>query len=316
MADEPIETTATPVEEPQPEVVPVAPPVEEETGPLKKNANGEWYTEIDLGDGSGKQIFKGRRKDDVTAQLIQAQTHASRKIRQQERQLKLGQGLVVPDKEQPVVPFAPRELTKEERWQLSQDLQDPSKAASAMEKMLAASIGAGPEDIRTTLNESKEASRMMQGYIIASRWKALHPEFYADSPANLAAMEAYFVKNQLAVTEKNFDIAFQDLSDSGLLETAPVPDEVPENIPAVAPQPVPVERRDSPATPPARARSASATGLSPRSSSVRSGAEPTTPAGPTAEELRRMPAAEFKRKLLSDPQFKAHVEKLIADGKY
>src|SRR5205823_3895620 len=74
--------------------------------------------EIDLGTG-GKQVFEAATQEELIAKLVEAQTHASRKIRE------LNQAV----KQVPVPAPKPRELTADEKYILAQQFQnEPDKA--------------------------------------------------------------------------------------------------------------------------------------------------------------------------------------------
>src|SRR5437879_3395776 len=74
--------------------------------------------EIDLGDGSGKQVFRGASYEDLIEKLGKAQEHATRKI----RELTAAQKTVETKTVEPAV-------SEDEDWLLSQELMTtPSKA--------------------------------------------------------------------------------------------------------------------------------------------------------------------------------------------
>src|SRR6266568_7729436 len=74
--------------------------------------------EIDLGDGSGTQVFEGETLEELVDKLADAQKHATRKIRDLNRQAK-----------EVAAPPAPKPLTPDEEYLVSQQLQsNPSKA--------------------------------------------------------------------------------------------------------------------------------------------------------------------------------------------
>jgi hypothetical protein len=102
-AETPVETLAPASEPVAPSVAPTPaqiPVVEEEADNsdpnLVKTAKG-WEYRIDLGDGSGVQVFKGKTQKEVISQLGKAQVNASKKIADQNRKDKMKKALEQPD---------------------------------------------------------------------------------------------------------------------------------------------------------------------------------------------------------------------------
>jgi hypothetical protein len=69
----------------EPEVVPVVPAVEP---PVVEPEKKRFRREIDLEDGSGKQVFEGATLDELVENLANAQKNATKKIREQAAKLK------------------------------------------------------------------------------------------------------------------------------------------------------------------------------------------------------------------------------------
>ena len=112
-----------------------------EPGQVEIKGEVFWERRIDLGDGSGVQVFRGRTERELVDALVKAQEHASRKIKEQSRQIKTGMGLITPDPEEPMPQYKPRVLTPDEQWQLTRNLSDPSKSNDAVIRMLEAGTG-------------------------------------------------------------------------------------------------------------------------------------------------------------------------------
>src|SRR5215472_8244458 len=87
---------------------------------------------IDLGDGSGVQKFTADSMEELVDKLARAQEHATRKIREQARQIKTGLGLITPDPETPIPEYKPRRLSDDEVWQMTKEITDPAKARTAI----------------------------------------------------------------------------------------------------------------------------------------------------------------------------------------
>jgi hypothetical protein len=86
----------------EPEVAPVVPAVEP---PVVEPEKKRFRREIDLEDGSGKQVFEGATLDELVENLAKAQKNATKKIREQAAELRA--------KETPAVPA--KKLSLEER---------------------------------------------------------------------------------------------------------------------------------------------------------------------------------------------------------
>jgi hypothetical protein len=85
---EEVEQDTPPVEPEVPAVEPLT-LAEQIVAPPKEPVAKKWFREIDLGDGSGKQRFEGNTQAELVDALAQAQTHATRKIRELNKKIKL-----------------------------------------------------------------------------------------------------------------------------------------------------------------------------------------------------------------------------------
>lgn len=239
----------------------------------------KWCATVDLGDGSPVQKFYGDTQDEVVTELIKAQQNATRTIREHKKAAKLNPPQTQPARELPK--FEPRSLSVDERFNLSQQLNDPSKNAEAVRALIEAELGAPIETVRQTLTLSQEQAFRQQIAEEAKRFLNSHPDFVPNAE-NDQTMIQYLEARGLAYTAHNLDIAYEDLKDVLILKTA-----TPQVATVVRP------------------RSAS-TGIPARSNTR----TPSTPVGPTAEEINKMDPSEYRRRL-GDPQFRAHVNKLF-----
>jgi hypothetical protein len=267
---------------------------------IQQDADGNYFDVVDLGDGSGKQVFKGKTVAEVLGQYRQAQVHATRKIRELNQQAKLS---VVPDPAVDIPEYRPHQPTADELWQLSEDLKDPTKVQAAMRRAMTWEMGASPEDVRANLSRQRANEMRQQIFAAGEAFMDAHPE-YKRCQENEEAIFKYLDNNKLAYTRKNFEIAFEAMK-SGLILLAPKQETA-----------APATQEDGPRIeqPPVvtRPRMAS-TGLTPRSSSTvpPSSSAPVRPKGfPTAEEIDAMPTAEYERRL-RDSQWAAQAEKVL-----
>lgn len=213
---------------------------------------------IDLGDGSGAQVFTAATKDELLDKLADAQKHATIKIRDQNRILK-------------ATPKAPakKELTPDEEYLLGQRfISEPSKA---FKELAEAEYGMPFEEIKAAAAAARQHAQERVAEANADLWVKNTPGYFPNE-ANARKMKAYVNKmfgGDQSV--ENLTAAYQDLKESGLLQEKPA---APPVVPVVA----------APAAPRARASS-----LSSRISTV---AAP--PSGHTEADLYKMPLHELE----------------------
>jgi hypothetical protein len=260
---------------------------------IQQDKDGNYFDVVDLGDGSGPQVYKGKTLGEVLAQYRKAQANATRKIREQALQLKLR---TTPDPAQPLPDYTPHNPTADELWQLSEDLKDPAKAPAAMRRSTEWQLGTTIDDVRNTLAEIRAQRAREALFANARAFMDSHPEF-KPCLENEQAIYAYLDNHKMAYTTKNFEIAFEELK-PGLVLISPRPSQQGNESDAR------IEQVTRPRT--------AATGLSPRSSSAVPPREnvPVQKGKLTAAEIDAMPTAELERKL-RDPAWAAEAEKVL-----
>lgn len=320
---------AAPVAEvvPEPAPVPAAPvaPVEKRYEYQPKDENGRPI--------GGIQVIKYTSEEDLREKLQNQNVELIRKLREVTRKQKLG---IVDDEIPSDAEFAvveqpkPRTLSAEERFQISQDINDPEKSVDAVNKLLEASVGYSTEQMRQIYSDMQFAKLQHQAFV---NFQVFSQEEggYLPTPENTKILTDWMFKKGLAPTVKNYHLAFSTLKGAGLLQEAPTVREVPQPPPAPAPAPVAVQpaapaapvvtepkpvvpavndsRIATPAPPqqerqPVRVPS----GLNERTSSA-SGAT-SVGISLTIAELEAMPADEMKKRLRTDPNFVALVNEL------
>lgn len=236
---------------------------------------------IDLGDGSGVQKFEADTAEGLIDALAKAQENATRKIRSLNARLKLGDEPGRPPAAPPApqVPARePRPLTTEEAFAIGQQLQsDPTKA---FESLMASQVGMTPKELREAVAEARQFRAQMQEREHASAFVTAHPDFKR-SPKNAERVNRYLELHRLPPTFDSFERAYQDLSESGLLELTEPQRKGEEGERIAAPE---TPRRQSqgalPARNGARAAATQARGL------------------PSDEEAEKMPLAELRARLI------------------
>ena len=241
-----------------------------------KQEGGKWVAEIRYKTGAGTERFIENSRNELMLALLAGKGHATLRVNKAVRREKLGWSEL--DHQYPL----PENTTVEKFEKLPDEQQDAMIWTIASQQII--------------LFHDK------------------HPEFYK-TPDNAKAVNDFLVEHKLPITLRNLEYAFEDLTESDLLdkrpEVAPAR-EIP--TPSLAPEPAPA-RTDSaptPATPapaPAAAPAAAApavvvrkrgtTGLQPGQSS-----SPTEPGSqedggnsrePSEAELRKLPLSELKR---------------------
>lgn len=157
--------------------------------------------EIDLGDGSGKQVFEGASYDELIDKLATAQEHASRKIRELSAAKK-------PEVKEPVV-------DPNEDWLLSQELL--TSPSAVIRKQIEKEFGKPLKEVRAELEEAANLRKEKAEEKNAEAFMASHPEFEPNKH-NGRLMENYIRLNGLTGTAENIEKAFQVLSEGGLLQ--------------------------------------------------------------------------------------------------
>jgi hypothetical protein len=273
----------------------------------------------------GKQVIIYRTPEELTQKLTAQNEELVRKLREVTREQRLG---IKPNENIPddaerfdgLVEFKPRELSPDERFQISQDLNDPEKFVDARDRLLESAVGVNPKKLTDTLNEQQlyiMQLRARDNYIAFTQAK----QEYADIADNRELMTNWMFKNRLAPTVKNFNYAYSSLKEAGLLSEAPAVQQEPTPTPVVAtvetePNPqVPVvdPSRIAEGQPPqAKRQSHVPSGLNDRTSSS-NGVSPQGSASDgttmTLAEIDKLSADQFKR-MHQNPKFRAHIETL------
>jgi hypothetical protein len=278
----------------------------------------------------GKQVIVYRTEEEFREKLIKNQENAVRQLRKVTREKELGPEQPEQDeaeKFQNVVEFKPRALTADERFALSQKLQNPETAGEAVDLFIESAFGQKPSVLAHQLNEQ-------QRFMIQQKAVDNYVEFvssgtgYYDSPTNRVTITSWMGKRNYAPTVANFNLAYQRLTQAGLLEVAPeVHQEIvpPAPVPVVAPAVVPVEQAPKPQEPvaanpglgsqpqpQAKRHSHVPSGLNPSVASI-AGESPVDGPNVTLADIDKLPADVYKAKM-KDPAFRKLVDTLEEDA--
>lgn len=185
---------------------------------IVEDAPQSFRREIDLGDGSGKQVFEADTLEALVDKLAEAQTHATKKIREQAAQIRKKPERAEERVVEPAGVSGKRALTADEKFALAQKFQsDPD---SAFDELYEAKFGRKPDEDAQDREFIRQVRYEREIGAIDNAFLASNPEFH-QSQSNAAAMVNFLKSENLPYTKANLEYAFQELTDSGLLEVKP-----------------------------------------------------------------------------------------------
>lgn len=261
----------------------------------------------------GRQVILYRTEQEKFDKVIAANNLLIRQLRKVNREKALGSTEDVPtdaERFQNVTEFKPRELSAADRFKIAEGLTNPETFADARDQLIESAFGVTPAKLASTLNET-------QRFIIQQRAVENYIDFVnatgvLDSMNNRQVLTGWLGKRNLAPTVANFTIALNQCRQSGLIEDAPVVQQVTQPTPAPAPVAevpvVPVVTEPNPQAPvaatpglgsepqpQAKRHSHVPSGLN---ASIASAAGPLVPvegSSVTLETIDKMPAEVFKQ---------------------
>lgn len=280
----------------------------------------------------GKQVVIYRTNEEFREKVLAQNEELIRKLREVTRNHRLGiNDEAVPDSAERmtgVIDFKERQLTSEQRFELSQKLNDPEHFTEARDILLESAIGIPPAQLRAFLSKQQLfeiQQRAVDNYVSFVQ----SDRSYYDCPDNRETMTDWMFKKGLSPTVDNFILASSTLRDAGLLLGAPeqqqvssTPTEVAVEAEAQSQPPAAVAPRIRDEQPPQQTRQSRVpSGLNERTSSA-SGSTPTSVSAVTnadgssltLRDINRMPPEDLRRRL-NDPNFVALVEKLESESK-
>ena len=295
-------------------VLPVQPVTEQRYEWQPTDANGK-----PLG---GKQVITYKNQDELIQKFTEQNNLILRQMRKLSNDVKLG---LTPDVEVPATAkrlpknfdgFKPKTLTADERFQLTQDLNDPAKFEDAKIRLAEATFGATPEVISEVLSHSQQL--LLEQQVVRSFDEFLEnvgDSFY-NIEANRAVLTDWMCQKQLAPTTENFEIALVrtaalqvpapavQRAQAPATPVAPVEAEPQSQVPVAA-----VNRIIDPPQPVQSATRQTPSGLNDRVSS-NTGVTSVSERKLTLAEVDKMSADEYKRRVSSDPTFLPSVDQL------
>ena len=278
----------------------------------------------------GAQVIKYTTAEELADKLRDQNVLLVRKLREQTRKVRLG---VVEEEEisddtqrfNGPVEFNPRELTEEQRYDISRRLLDPTTAADAAAELVEARLGAPLESIGATLRTVQQDNIALRANAEAHAFTAENPDYYK-CPENQEAITSWMLRYNLAPVKANFQKAYDTLKLQGILVEGGIP------VPPVAELPVEVAvpvveneviREELPAQPVQPYRGVPS-GLNRENAS--DAGTPLQPGGEITYVLNgrtltglaavaAMPGDEYKKRLLTDREFSKKVDRLESEAR-
>jgi hypothetical protein len=181
--------------------------------------SGKVTRTVDLGDGSGKQVFSANTADELLDVMTTAQENATRKIREQEFALKRSVRAQA-DRTVPAV-SAKKVLTADEMFAIANDLQrNPDEA---IDKLIKAKTGRTISDIVAYIDKQETVAAQVA---VNNKFLAAHKDTYIDNSENASRINKFLADEKLTHNLANLEYAYQELTESGLLDVAAVTEDL------------------------------------------------------------------------------------------
>jgi hypothetical protein len=186
--------------------------------PVAKAAAGKVTRTVDLGDGSGKQVFSADTAEALLDVMTKAQENATRKIRElafeQKRTVR-----ATPDRT-PVATSSKKELSADELFAIANEIQ--RNPTAAIDKIFLSQVGKTPAQIGEFISNLE----LQQAVNAADQtFMANHKEDFIPNAQNGARMLKFLADEKLQHTAANLEYAFQELTEGGLLDVAAEPED-------------------------------------------------------------------------------------------
>ena len=259
----------------------------------------------------GKQVIKYTTQEDFATKFAEQNTLLIRQLRKVNKEHRLG---IAPEGEVPdaaqkftgdFLELKPKALNVDERFQLTQDLNDPEKFTAARDKLVESALGIPLADLAKAFNDQKMATLQVMAKQNFDIFAESTPEFYSVDAENRQNLTDWMFKKGLAPTVENFQAAYSSLRSVGLLNEAPIVRSEPVPVVEPAPkaqEPVVEEVRIDPAPQPQPKRHSQVpSGLNDRVSSA-TGPAPVDGNSLTLADIDQMTPDEYKAKI-KDPRF-------------
>jgi len=280
-----------------------------------KKFSTEYQIEDDNGNPIGPpQHFEADTQKDLLEMVKAAHKNAAKEMYKTKKAVKIG-NLITPDPERPLNKYERKPLTADERVRIANAMKDPQTASDAAKTMIEAELGVPFDVMRDSLQYLEIRRRIEEAQEQTDLFLRAHPE-YVNADSNKEMILKWLEKRNLAITHKNLELAYEDLTSTNppLLivqrptpppqSAAPTTNEIvtpsASSAPLVQPA-IPAEPTQAPAiteTPEVRAR-VSSSGLSRSDGTATPTAVPKTK-GITLQQVAQMNSVQYE-KWLKDP---------------
>ena len=273
----------------------------------------------------GPQVIKYHTQEELTEKLQEQNVLLIRKLRKETRNNRLGilENEIIPDDAQRftgIVELKPRQLSDEERYEISRKLLDPATAYEATSTLLEAELGAPLKTFSEAFQGLQQDQIKLRARLEADAFVASNPDYYKCGE-NFEAITSWMLRYDLAPVKDNFQKAYETLKSQRILI----------NGPAVVQEPAPVPVVEKPVVvvpPPVQPVVGISSGLN-RDNSSDVGALPQSGSDVVYEVIRggqkviltglqaisAMPSEEYKNRLLHDKDFAKKVDKLESEAR-
>jgi hypothetical protein len=268
----------------------------------------------------GKQVLIYKTHEELIQKFTEQNNLILRQMRKLSRDSRLG---LTPEQDVPTrarrlpenfAGLKPKQLNADERYQLTQDLNDPAKFEDAKVRLAEATFGATPDVITEVLNQSQRL--LLENQVIRSFDEFIDRvgDGFYNVEANREILTKWMGERNLEPTTDNFEIALARTS--ALLVPAPAV-QLAQAAPVATVEPEPKTKVLSAADlriaselqTVQNARRQTPSGLNDRVSSS-NGAAPVSDRSLTLAEVDKMSADEYGKRVKQDPTFLATVDKL------
>ena len=262
---------------------------------FQKTSKG-WEAVLDNGTSAQPEVFKGKNKNELMVRMAEGKLNATQKIRELNRELKLGgQAPVAPQQFSQPHP-GPRQLTADEQFEIKTELE--ANPDLALSKWFQKKTGKTVEELMALAEQGANVNINVSMGDVAKEFRDNNPEYYSVDK-NYYALVRYIAKNKLRKTipdnqantvavelfhsgywtVESLEEAFNELNEASLLVPAPRSSAPP---PPVAQQP---EQTPRPNERIVRQETRPRAALGIRTGDVSPVAAPAPPKAPSVEDL-------------------------------
>jgi hypothetical protein len=187
-----------------------APPQADDVVPPQADAAPveEFTATIDIGDGSGVQVFSAPTKDELLEKLIEAQENATRKIRELNAR-----------PTPPPTPTPEPTVNLDDEAALAQAIL--SEPSAAIRRVMEQELGMSVKEAKAKILAADELARGQQEVSAANQFMAANPDYYV-CPSNANKIDRLLKLNNAPATVENIQKAYEELKADGLLTAKPV----------------------------------------------------------------------------------------------